>query len=429
MDRKTIHFAAAVLLLAVVLLISAPVHAAGFAIFEQGSKAMGMAGAFGAQADDPSAMYYNIGGLAMLSESEFYAGVSAVSLGDSDFTGLAPFPGPDATGTQKNQVLFVPHFYYVRPLKENLNLGLAMNAPFGLTTQWKNRDEWAGRFLSEKAALQAIDLTAALGWRAKDNLGLSFGLIVRNSTLELHKRNAAINPFTQTAVDVAMVKLEGGFDQGYGFTAGLFHQPTDRLSWGLNYRSQIDVDYDNGDATFTQILSGDPTFDGIVASILPADQHVDTGIAFPDSATLAVAYKITDDILVEADYIWWGWSSFESLELAFEDEELDTVFTQNYDDSSTYRFGLRWDRSDTQQLRFGFYFEDSPQPSTSTGPLLPDADRQGFTVGYGFTGERFQVDLYVLYVDLSDRTITENRDNFNGSYTGSTLLAGVTVGW
>ena len=48
---------------ALALLAATPIFAAGFGIFEQGSKAMGMAGAFTAQADDPSAMFHNVGGL------------------------------------------------------------------------------------------------------------------------------------------------------------------------------------------------------------------------------------------------------------------------------------------------------------------------------------------------------------------------------
>ena len=51
-----------------------PVQAAGFGIFEQGTKAMGMAGAFTAQADDPSALFHNAGGLAFVDEPEIAAG-------------------------------------------------------------------------------------------------------------------------------------------------------------------------------------------------------------------------------------------------------------------------------------------------------------------------------------------------------------------
>ena len=44
------------------LAASGPAFGAGFGIFEHGSKAMGMAGAFTAQADDPSLLFHNAGG-------------------------------------------------------------------------------------------------------------------------------------------------------------------------------------------------------------------------------------------------------------------------------------------------------------------------------------------------------------------------------
>ena len=45
-------------------LAAGPVTGAGFSIFEQGSKAMGTAGAFTALADDGSAMFHNAAGIA-----------------------------------------------------------------------------------------------------------------------------------------------------------------------------------------------------------------------------------------------------------------------------------------------------------------------------------------------------------------------------
>ena len=78
------------------VLAAAPAFGAGFLIYEQGSKAMGMAGAFTAQANDGSAMFYNVGGLAFLKEKRFDVGVTLIDVADSTFEGVAPFPGPGA---------------------------------------------------------------------------------------------------------------------------------------------------------------------------------------------------------------------------------------------------------------------------------------------------------------------------------------------
>src|SRR4029079_7826664 len=74
----------------------APARGAGFGIFEQGAKAMGMAGAFTAQADDPSLLFHNAGGLAFVDNDEIAAGATWIKGSKADFTGAAPFPGPRA---------------------------------------------------------------------------------------------------------------------------------------------------------------------------------------------------------------------------------------------------------------------------------------------------------------------------------------------
>ena len=83
-------FAAAAVLLAA----AGPAFGAGFGIFEQGSKAMGMAGAFTAQADDPSMLWHNAGGLAFVDDSAGSLGVTWIHSTKADFQGASPYPGP-----------------------------------------------------------------------------------------------------------------------------------------------------------------------------------------------------------------------------------------------------------------------------------------------------------------------------------------------
>src|SRR5258705_11966825 len=69
-----------------------PAGAAGFALFEQGAKGMGFAGAFTAQADDPSAIFHNAAGIAFLKGKQLYLGGTLVNPSTS-FTGADPYPG------------------------------------------------------------------------------------------------------------------------------------------------------------------------------------------------------------------------------------------------------------------------------------------------------------------------------------------------
>src|ERR1700730_18193285 len=89
------------------LLCPTPVRAAGFALFEQGGKAMGFAGAFTAQASDPSAIFHNPAGIAFLRGTQIYLGGTAV-MPTWQFEGANPFPGTGVTEQGATTVLLPP---------------------------------------------------------------------------------------------------------------------------------------------------------------------------------------------------------------------------------------------------------------------------------------------------------------------------------
>ena len=73
------------------LAVPAAVQASGFAIESQGSRAMGFAGAYVAQAADPSAIFYNAAGIGFLKGKQLYVGGAFAGL-STDFTGSGPYP-------------------------------------------------------------------------------------------------------------------------------------------------------------------------------------------------------------------------------------------------------------------------------------------------------------------------------------------------
>jgi long-chain fatty acid transport protein len=409
--------------LACALCGAGPAGGAGFLIFEQGSKAMGMGGAFTAQADDGSAMFHNVAGLAFQRETSYDLGVTLLQP-DSDFTGLAPFPGPGAAGSQESTVFYPVHFYFVKPLSDRLTFGVGFNSPFGLSTDWENPEEWPGRFISAKAELRAFDLNPSVGWKTGDRFGVGFGLVARISDVELERFLARPNPFAGTASDIATANLQSDFDTGIGWNVGILSKVGEYFSWGFSYRSKITIDY-GGDGVFTQIPTGFPQFDAQVAAVIPFGQNlpIETSIEFPDLASLGVALGLTRSILVEIDVNWAGWSTFDEVLLDFTTAPaFSSVIPNDWDDAYNYRIGVRLGDGQ-REWRFGYIHDESPQPDESVGPLLPDADRNDYTIGIGSP----RYDVALMYVDFDSRTTTTNRDGFFGSYNTDVWLLGLTV--
>jgi long-chain fatty acid transport protein len=423
---------------ALVALAAGPIHAAGFSIFEQGTKAMGMAGAFTAQADDPSALFHNAGGLAFATKRDVSVGATWIHGTKAEFEGVAPFPGPGYTAEQKKLSEFPPHLYYVQPINNIWKFGLGIETPFGLVTEWEDPDQFAGRFVSTKASLQVIDLNPTIGWQITPNFGLGFGAIGRFSKVELNRNVPFQNPFTFQTIDIGHLQLESDFDTGYGWNVGLLHKVNNSFSWGLSYRSKVKVEYE-GDARVNRILTGNAQLDAVLATQVPFDRPlpVETEIEFPDEASLGLAFALSPNLLLETDFNWTGWSSFEEVPITFTGTTTggsgnslpDTVIPEHWDDANNYRVGLRWTASPTSQWRFGAVFDETPQPEESVSPLLPDADRTGVTLGYGHTGA-IGFDVAVMYLDFKERTRNKSfpgEGPFFGAYNTQAVLLGFTL--
>ncbi len=417
------------------LLASVPMYGAGFGIFEQGSKAMGMAGAFTAQADDPSALFHNAGGVAFFGEREWLIGTTYITSTQAKFQGENPFPGDTARAEQKKLSEFPSHFYIVQPLNDTWKFGFGLNTPFGLTTEWKNPDTFPGRGLSTKAALRTFDLNPTLAWKVTPNFGIGFGARVLFSDVELERRSFASNPFTLAPADVAKVHLKSDLDQGYGWNIGFLHKYNNSFSWGLSYRSKIKVDY-KGNATLTQNATGFPQFDAAVQASIPFGQKLPlkTSIEFPDVASLGVAVSLNPAMKVEVDVNRTGWSSFDTLAINFTSNDPkkrlpDSVVRENWKDVYNYRVGFDWMLSQSESLRLGFVYDLTPQPDQSVSPLLPDNDRKGFTVGWGHRGQAFHFDTALMYLPFGTRTTHVNYDNYNGTYKTTAWLLGVSLGF
>jgi long-chain fatty acid transport protein len=60
------------------IVLSTPVYGSGFETHEQGAKTVAMGGAFTAQADDPTAVFYNPAGITQLEGNQVSVGVSMI---------------------------------------------------------------------------------------------------------------------------------------------------------------------------------------------------------------------------------------------------------------------------------------------------------------------------------------------------------------
>jgi long-chain fatty acid transport protein len=409
--------------------VSAAAFGAGFSIFEQGAKATGMAGAFAATADDPSAIFYNPAGLAQQRELTVLGGATFINF-TNEFAGDPNSEFTSGVEGKYNRHTFVPpNVYATIPIGSNLTIGLGAFSAWGLRTDWQ--DPWAGRFISRDADLKTMSFEPAIAWQSSDGkIAIGGGIEYRRGRVILNANRGTLNPFNGRFVDVSNTRLESEYANDYAYNAG-FLWKTDRFRFGASYRSDMDLEF-KGKADFQQISTGNTQLDALVASQLPPDQTISgTVLPFPSVTAVGVAFKPTDNVEVEFDVTHMTWSRFKELTVHF-DVTPAASFTrpQNWDDSSCYRLGANIKATNVWDVRLGALYDKNPQPTEAVGPLLPDSDRIGATFGVGFHSGPFIVDAAAFILHFKDRSTNGvNADGFNGTYQTDATLWSFNVGY
>lgn len=392
-------------------------HASGPRIDEQGAVGTALGGAFTAQADDPSAIYYNPGGLGFLQKGGVIAGTSVQTVNEFLFQGLSP---GDAAGTSgeldtSNEILL--HAYWAKPLTPNVVVGLGAFQPFFMKTQWADEGSFAGRLDTTAAELTTYDVNGALSLRLTRSFSLGVGAVYRTAEIGHDRRLARFNPLSNSTEDVATVSLETDQEGAFGWNAGFVYRPSPAFSFGVSYRSAIDQDYD-GAALLTQIATGDAQFDQLVAASLPfgVDLPVATSLELPATARVGLAFGLGQNTVLELGGDWTAWSSVDAVAFDFLSEpSFDQTIDLDLDDAVAFRLGLRLKNLSGSEWRFGAVFDESAQPTETFGPFWADVESASASVGWG----KDWLGIALKWTELTETSVRNSATDFNGTYSGN----------
>ena len=429
LKMKCVRLLAGALL--VVALAAAPRgDAAGFSLYEQGARATALGGAFVAQADDPSAMFYNPAGNAFNEKFTIYGGAFLILRPTADFTGGNPYPGTADSNSMKSSTYWMGNGYGVIPIKPgSINVAVGFWTPAGLGVPWSNPDSFSGRFISQRVDLRQVALSAQISAKLADWIAIGAGPEIRLSDVKLSQNAGALNPYTNRFTDVGHLSLiSEGTSVKWTWNAGLLIKPCDRLRLGVSYHGHVNFDY-SGTATLYQIGTGYPQFDAAVAAKYPMNKPLpgSTMLQFPALLTFGVSYDLSPTLTVNVDANYTYWDVFDQTTITI--QGLPTKHIEHgWENTWTIRAGLGWQASKNVWVGGGFLYDQTPQPDFDVGPLLPDANRTGVSIGAGFQlSHMFRVELSSLFLWFHKRTTTTNEANFNGTYNLFAILPGISI--
>lgn len=404
-------------------------RAQGFGVYEQGTCAMALGGAAVARpCDDASANFFNPA--ALLSSRGFTVSAGATGIFTTgEFT--ADYTGQQ-TGLETNPVV-VPHLFSAYRVNSDLALGAAVYVPYGLETLWPN--DWEGAFEGYDNGVQTIYFQPTVSYQLTDRIRLGAAPIFAVGSVSLNQRldvsaqavpsddvpdgttfgNLGI-PFHTPFADA---ELDAGGATAFGGQVGLQVKVTDRIDLGARYMLPMKLDYE-GDARFEQVSTGLtlPANNPITGQPTPLDvvlepsfvngplvnQSVETSLTMPAQLVLGFAVQATERLLFQADYQWASWSDFDEIELDFEEDALDSVRRENYDNTSAVRAGVTYRLAEDVTIRGGYIFNQAAAPDRTVTPLLPEANRNHLTAGLGWwITDSVELNVAYQFLNQNDR--------------------------
>jgi long-chain fatty acid transport protein len=398
---------------ATLLGISGMANAAGFALIEQGGSGMGNAYAGAAAvAEDATTIFFNPAGMTYLPDSQLVFAAHAIKPSvDFDNEGsrtlqgtLLAQPITGGNGGDAGDWALVPNLYYTKAVNDSFRLGLGINAPFGLKTEYDS--SWVGRYDAIKSELKTININPSLAFKVNDMVSLGAGISAQYIDVELTNALdfgsictlARIGSCAGPQAHDGRLKLTGD-DWSYGYNLGALFSPTQGTRIGLTYRSRV-IHHLEGDAKF----SGVPT--ALAAAPTVQNGNIKADVTLPEIASVSAFHQVTDQWDILGDVTWTRWSRFKELRVERTNGSLIGATPENWENTLRYSLGLNYRYSEALKLRAGVAFDESPVPSTYRTPRIPDNDRKWFSLGANYKlSQAGSIDFGYTHIFVKDASV------------------------
>ena len=355
------------------LVVSGSVAASGFALIEQNASGLGNAFAGGAaSAEDASTVFFNPAGMSRLSGKQIVVAGHLITPSAKFTSASGVASGGDAGGTA-----FVPNGYFAMELKPNLRVGLGVNAPFGLQTEYDSG--WIGSSQAIKSKIETININPSVAYQVNDALSVGLGLDYQHIKGELSYDLGVPGLVVVTGTDNAW---------GYNF-GGLFNiNPTTRI--GAAYRSAIS--YKLSGTVASSAINGPVTLD----------------VKVPDTLSLSGIHQYSDKWDVMADVTFTGWSSFKKVDVVdgagVSLSGNPTI--ENWKDTVRVSVGTTHHYNEKWSARGGFAYDQAPVSDAFRTARIPDNNRIWLALGGQYKSSAASViDFGYAHLFVKDSTI------------------------
>jgi len=385
-----------------ILCISAgAAYAGGYQLNLLGQRQIGMGHVGVGMPLDVAAISMNPGGLASLDHNGAMVGINGTFINTTFNSSL--MPGYEAETDSDIRTPFNIYAAYDTPA-EGLKAGIGVYTPYGNSVRWG--EDWMYAGMLSEISMSVIFVQPTLSYQLTDRLGIGAGFIYAIGSVNLQRQAEVdltqVNPGLPDNAPLS-VELDGS-TTAIGFNAGIHYQHNEIFSLGVSYRSEVEMNLEDGDADFS-LGGGVPA--EVSNQLFPPGNTFDATLPLPAVLSIGLGLKPTVDLRIGIDANLTFWDTYENLAFDF---DVNTPALQDSDEPREFnnrwifRIGGEYDVTDALQVRLGTYYDPSPVDEGFITPETPDVDRFGFSagIGYEFT-PAFGMNASLLYITSSAR--------------------------
>lgn len=372
-------------LLGVALAVAAAgtAHAAGFALKEQSAIDQGASFAgSAARADDPSTLFFNPAGMTQLPgyqvsvSGSLILPTATVDSGTASInTARGALPIGGTVGNNATLQALLGSLYATAEITPEWHVGLAVSAPYGLTTKYDTTS--IARNYALTSFLRTYNITPSVAWQPLPELSVSAGLQIQvadarlSNAVDFGTLGAGLRiPGFVPGQGSGIATLKGD-DTAVGWQVGLLYEPVKGTRIGVDYRSAV-----------FHTLTGSVNFQGVPTpfTAIPSFQGgpAQAKLATPDVYSIGMSHDLGDvTLLAQVDYTMW--SRFQNLLVTWPTGSSLTV--EHWHNSVMPSIGADWRVAPEWTLRTGFAFDQTPVSSAERTPRIPDANRYWLSIG------------------------------------------------
>lgn len=344
--------------------------AGGFAIGTQSGSGTGNAFSGGAAAaEDASVVWYNPAAMMALPAGKQFTAAGhflrpSFKFSNTGSTGVFAAPGTGEGGDGGSWAV-VPNLFFTTDINPQWRFGIAVNAPFGLSTDYDSG--WRGQLTALKSEIKSVNINPSVAYKVSDTVSIGAGISVQ-------KLDAELSAFTGSAAG-GVLTLNAD-DIGYGANLGLLVQATPSTRFGLTYRSSIKYE-----------LEGTAGFSGTAGALLGSSVRADLRV--PESASASFFTALNPNWELMGDITWTRWSRVQQLNvirttatgLGVPAGSTLTSLPFRWDDTWRFGIGANYKPNEQMKFRFGVAYDQTPTNDATRTPRLPDQDRIWLAAG------------------------------------------------